>query len=242
MPVNAVDLLPARSPVPVSLLLADALPSNPHTKTAFRNSFYYDPEQRVLFVRRERLQDVGDFMLLLLHTLAHIGSDQWDDRHIQFVSHFYKCLRVVCAELFWNRAGNAVSSVQKIEAPQSAIGAAGTLDAESKASAVNDVESNASKITKPNRSSTSRAVDEMVELTSASAGGSDVFAPHRLMHRLEQYSAFTHSAELSKHLLELEAAAGERDFQSEFKRSAEHGWDLMMGSGAILQVRTYLVP
>lgn len=90
---------------PVSLLLADAIPPNQHfTRNAFRNSFAYDANNRILYIRLERLDDVGEFVLVLVHTLSHIHvgsfSNDWDPT---FVKEFYHSLSICCSELFFSR-------------------------------------------------------------------------------------------------------------------------------------------
>ena len=62
----------------VTLRLAHALPLLPEDgeknarRNAFRNSFYFDAEKRVIYVRKERTHSVGGFALVVVHCLAHI--------------------------------------------------------------------------------------------------------------------------------------------------------------------------
>ncbi|KAE8295318.1 hypothetical protein D5F01_LYC06244 [Larimichthys crocea] len=53
-------------------LIAASLPNNNYSNNAFRNSFFYQEAEETLFVRRQRLQSVGGFSLLLLHCLSHV--------------------------------------------------------------------------------------------------------------------------------------------------------------------------
>lgn len=39
---------------------------------AFRNSFFYDPHTKKLFVHARRLSTSGDFSLVLLNAISHI--------------------------------------------------------------------------------------------------------------------------------------------------------------------------
>ena len=44
----------------VTLLLASNLPPNNFEKNAFRNSFHFEHKRNVLFVRKERLESIGE--------------------------------------------------------------------------------------------------------------------------------------------------------------------------------------
>ena len=58
---------------PVTLLLANQVPAQPHlAQNTYRNSFHYDTNNRILYVRASRLENVGQFVLVLAHTLAHV--------------------------------------------------------------------------------------------------------------------------------------------------------------------------
>lgn len=63
----------------VVLELADTLPRNNYENNAFRRSFFFQHHPGVLFVRRKRAENVGDFMVILLHCLAHIAADELVD-------------------------------------------------------------------------------------------------------------------------------------------------------------------
>ena len=75
----------------VTLLVASSLPANNYSKNAFRNSFFYERSRRILFVRQERMDSVGDFIVLIMHCLAHIKVDELaDDGNVMFLREFYK--------------------------------------------------------------------------------------------------------------------------------------------------------
>ena len=75
----------------VTLLLASNLPSNNYTKNAFRHSFFYEHARKVLFIRQERMESIGDFVLVIAHCLAHIRSeDMANDANPLFLRQFYK--------------------------------------------------------------------------------------------------------------------------------------------------------
>jgi hypothetical protein len=56
----------------VSILIASDLPPTPQRPNAFRNSYRYESNTRVLFVRQARMQNVGDLALVIAHGLAHV--------------------------------------------------------------------------------------------------------------------------------------------------------------------------
>lgn len=58
----------------VSLLLASNLPPNNYEHNAFRNSVFYEHAKKILFVRRERMDSIGEFVVVILHSLAHIKT------------------------------------------------------------------------------------------------------------------------------------------------------------------------
>lgn len=97
----------AKDEKPLRLLLADSLPRNPHQQVAFRNSFNYDKQHNTLFIRKERVDSVGQFLLVLLHAVAHITvsstSDGWDDRNPEFIRKLHQCLNLICADMFFSR-------------------------------------------------------------------------------------------------------------------------------------------
>ena len=75
----------------ITLLIASSLPSNNYTNNAFRNSFFYERSRKILFVRKERMDSVGDFVVLIMHCLAHIKVDDLcDDNNVLFLREFYK--------------------------------------------------------------------------------------------------------------------------------------------------------
>lgn len=88
----------------VTLLLASNLPPNSYNNNCFRHSFFYQHTKKILFVRLERTESVGDFILVLVHCLAHIQVDHLaDDTNPLFLHFFYKALKVVCRDMFFSR-------------------------------------------------------------------------------------------------------------------------------------------
>jgi len=97
----------------VTLLIAESLPLNNYSKNAFRNSFFYEDSRKILFVRKERMDSVGDFVVLLIHCLAHIKSgDMCDDNNVNFMKEFYKGMRICCQDMFFSRARSSAHDNQ----------------------------------------------------------------------------------------------------------------------------------
>ncbi|XP_067940386.1 myosin-2 heavy chain-like [Watersipora subatra] len=90
---------------PVSILLASKLPHNNYTRNAYRHSFYFERARNILFVRKERLESIGEFILVIVHCLSHIAmGDLTDDAQPMFLRAFYKALKVVCQDMFFSRS------------------------------------------------------------------------------------------------------------------------------------------
>nr|XP_015193128.1 PREDICTED: uncharacterized protein LOC107075667 [Lepisosteus oculatus] len=118
-----LGLLRTHTQVPeITLQLAASLPANDYTHNAFRHSFFYQEAEKTLFVRRQRLQGVGGFSLLLLHCLAHIASGELSpDSSPNFLRAFFQTLQVCLGELFLLRlvapqgeSGDTPSSLRDI--------------------------------------------------------------------------------------------------------------------------------
>ncbi|XP_008294523.1 uncharacterized protein LOC103368058 [Stegastes partitus] len=111
----------------ISLQIAASLPNNNYLNNAFRNSFFYQEAEETLFVRRQRLQSVGGFSLLLLHCLSHVKvKDMSSDSSPAFQRLFFQTLQESLGELFQARLGISYSGqeanvsvwFQDQEAPQ----------------------------------------------------------------------------------------------------------------------------
>ena len=90
--VFVTQLLQKHLDIPeITLLLASSLPPNNYAKNAFRNSFFFERSRRILFIRQERMESVGDFIVVVLHCMAHIKIDDLiDDNNPMFLREFYK--------------------------------------------------------------------------------------------------------------------------------------------------------
>ncbi|XP_034556228.1 uncharacterized protein si:dkey-103g5.4 [Notolabrus celidotus] len=94
----------------LSLQIAVSLPKNNYFNNAFRNSFFFQEAEKTLFIRRQRLQSVGGFSLLLLHCLSHVKiKDMSSDSSPHFQRLFFKILQACLGELFHSRLGVPLS-------------------------------------------------------------------------------------------------------------------------------------
>ncbi|XP_022100041.1 trichohyalin-like [Acanthaster planci] len=90
---------------PVTLLLAERIPVNDRlARNTYRNSYHFDDTNKILYVRQARLDTVGEFVLVLVHALAHIKTgDMRDDTSAGFTREFHQALSAVCNDLFFAR-------------------------------------------------------------------------------------------------------------------------------------------
>ncbi|XP_078608959.1 uncharacterized protein LOC144880579 isoform X5 [Branchiostoma floridae x Branchiostoma japonicum] len=95
----------------VTLLLASNLPPNDYERNAFRHSFMYQSAKKILFIRKERMESVGEFVVVLLHCLAHIKvNDLADDNNPYFLREFYKAIKLCCQDMFFARSRSTNTS------------------------------------------------------------------------------------------------------------------------------------
>jgi len=86
------NLLQTHNGMPeVTILVASNLPPNNYTRNCFRNSFHYQHTTKILFIREERMETIGEFVLVVMHCMAHIKVDELtDDYNPHFLREFYK--------------------------------------------------------------------------------------------------------------------------------------------------------
>ncbi|CAH1270801.1 Hypp4442 [Branchiostoma lanceolatum] len=95
----------------VTLLLASNLPPNDYERNAFRHSFLFQHAKKILFIRKERMESVGEFVVVLLHCLAHIKvNDLADDNNPYFLREFYKAIKLCCQDMFFARSRSSNTS------------------------------------------------------------------------------------------------------------------------------------
>jgi len=81
---------------PVTLLLAEKIPPNDRLRNnAYRNSFYFDANNSILYLRAARLETVGEFVVVLVHTLAHIKSGMYICLLLKFFEIIKKTLYIL---------------------------------------------------------------------------------------------------------------------------------------------------
>ena len=66
--------LPTALP-PLTVHLASSLPASVHPSCAYKNSFHYSAAVRALYIRRERAEDVGAFLCVLVSAVAHVMAE-----------------------------------------------------------------------------------------------------------------------------------------------------------------------
>ena len=67
-------------------------------------------------MRKERLENVGEFVLVLIHCLAHLKvQDLRDDTEPSFVKEFHRGLAIVCDDLFFARYRRSQTSSSQNE-------------------------------------------------------------------------------------------------------------------------------
>eukprot|EP00657_Telonema_sp_P-1_P001442 TRINITY_DN1366_c0_g2_i1.p2 TRINITY_DN1366_c0_g2~~TRINITY_DN1366_c0_g2_i1.p2 ORF type:complete len:145 (+),score=52.08 TRINITY_DN1366_c0_g2_i1:326-760(+) len=104
-------------------MIAKSLSDAQTNASAFRNSYHYDHTRRVLHIRDSRLNNIGEFMLVTLHAMAHIKSalnagrltTNWNDADPAFLSEFYGLLEVCTEEMFYMRLPATLATRQTKE-------------------------------------------------------------------------------------------------------------------------------
>ncbi|XP_043532727.1 zonadhesin isoform X4 [Chiloscyllium plagiosum] len=89
---------------PLTLLLADNIPTEvraPCQNILYKNSFYYDANNRILYIKTTWLNNAGEFIVSILHTMAHIkAGTQINDSHHIFTEEFERAVAAVGTTLF----------------------------------------------------------------------------------------------------------------------------------------------
>ena len=100
----------------ISIKVVNDLPVDTATGHAFPCSYCYNPNAMTLYVRRQRLDNVGLFMMVVLHGMSHIKVDSMvDDNNPHFVEAFYNGMQIISMALFETRskAVNPIDSLQR---------------------------------------------------------------------------------------------------------------------------------
>ncbi|XP_033646870.1 uncharacterized protein LOC117306372 isoform X1 [Asterias rubens] len=190
---------------PVTLLLADKIPVNDKlARNAYRNSYHYDDANRILYVRQARLDIVGEFIIVLVHALAHIKTgDMRDDTSASFNRNFHQALSVICNDLFFARYRHN-ATLPSVPEPGSSEGGHKVLEA-----LMGSVETGSEK---------DETVEKLLDVKLLRGTDEDGvrFTNDRLQERLSKYSSFAVS-DAMKSLL------GSTDGKSHLAR--QHGTD-----------------
>ncbi|XP_047549654.1 uncharacterized protein LOC125079952 isoform X2 [Lutra lutra] len=94
-------LIPQLHAPEITLQIASHLPAMDASENAFQGSFFYQSTGNTLFVGRESLASVGSFILLLIHCLAHVATEDFrQDTNPAFLRSFYKGLQAYFGEAF----------------------------------------------------------------------------------------------------------------------------------------------
>lgn len=71
-------------------------------RNVYCNFFFYDVNNCILYVCVERMDNVGEFVLVLVYCLLYIVcGDLWDDFYLGFLKEFYYVFVVLCDDLFF---------------------------------------------------------------------------------------------------------------------------------------------
>ncbi|XP_021552289.1 uncharacterized protein LOC110586402 [Neomonachus schauinslandi] len=94
-------LIPELHAPEITLQIVSRLPAMDASDNAFQGSFFYQSAENTLFVGRESLASARSFILLLIHCLAHIATEDFrQDANPAFLRSFYKGLRAYFGEAF----------------------------------------------------------------------------------------------------------------------------------------------
>jgi hypothetical protein len=174
----------------VNVLLARSLPRSTYGNNAYRNSVYWEPQQSTLWLHVARVENVGTFVLVLVHAMAHVAAGQMtDDADVQFVRLLYRGMRDVCAQLYMARAKGTAAT----QAARKMLG--GMADSELEAF---------EKLMAAARTEVERSdvVRELVDTHASDAV--DMFSKASLMQRVQRYGDFAAAYKLRQELGALE--------------------------------------
>ena len=185
-----IDLLCRNRKYPsIHLLLADKIPPNKClVRNAYRNSFKFESHNRILYIKLCRLDNVGEFVVVLVHTLAHIKTDTLaDDMDPQFIKEFYRSLSICCSDFFFSRHNSesalaATSDEPLLNVLEEIFERVHTVS--EKCDALDDI------------------MDTRILMETTSDG--DDFSHENIMARLDEYQDFMQLSKLKDYLGEVE--------------------------------------
>lgn len=188
--VFIIDLLCRNRKYPsVHLLLADKIPPNKNlVRNAYRNSFKFESHNQILYMRLCRLDNVGEFVVVLVHTLAHIKTNTLaDDMDPSFIKEFYRSLSICCSDFFFSRHNSesalaATSDEPLLNVLEEIFDRVHTVS--EKCDALDDI------------------IDTRILMETTSDG--DEFSHESIMARLDEYQDFMQLSKLKDYLGEVE--------------------------------------
>lgn len=187
--------------IPVTLLLATKLPPNPHLeRNAYRNSFFFDANNRILYIRNERMDNVGEFVVVIVHCLSHIAAgDLRDDSNPVFLKEFHQGLAVICDDLFFSRYRRSSALSQTLASLPSSVKVE-DASRELLESVFGDSHTEADK---------SNIVEELLDLRLLRGANREGvhFTQEGLIDRLTKYSSFSLSSNLRAYLGDVDVKA-----------------------------------
>lgn len=93
--------------MPINLAIASSLPHTNYAHNAFKHSFYYQAKTSTLFIRDVRLSNVGKFIVILVHCIAHLAFGEFEsDLHPDYIRIYYSMIEIVFEQIFNSRNRN----------------------------------------------------------------------------------------------------------------------------------------
>lgn len=102
---------------PLAICCASKLPFNEYVGNRFRNSIHFNDKKRVLYIRPQRLNTVGELVVVTAHSLSHIlAGDMGNDGSSLFQARFFAALKVFAKHMRDEGRNQALATASK--APQ----------------------------------------------------------------------------------------------------------------------------
>merc|ERR1712150_178325 len=84
----------------INIKISKTLPENDYKNNAFRRSFYYDFNSKILWIRQARLTKISELLVIICHCLSHIfiknlenNKPEFNDNSNKFISNLYVSLK-----------------------------------------------------------------------------------------------------------------------------------------------------
>ncbi|XP_043935404.1 uncharacterized protein LOC122808514 [Protopterus annectens] len=90
---------------PLTLLLAKSIPISSITDlkgTVYASEFYYDANNRILYMKEMWLENLGQFIVILIHTMAYINTTGMrNNHHSVFAEEFHRTVAALATAFFY---------------------------------------------------------------------------------------------------------------------------------------------